>query len=371
MSTQKEKIGGTPTNLERVELAKNILSNFQKVFDPYLFNFFDREIKNVGSVRKELVDLLQVGEEFVRNGGKRLRPAFMYFGYKAAGGKNEEMVLGSAISVELVHNGALIHDDIMDNSDLRRGKPTVHISLANKVGNAELGRGAAIVMGDTVLALASKALSEFSRNSENANHARALFDQMCLEIDYGQFLDLLGNISDRVDVDWVMKVMEYKTARYTIEKPLLIGAALAGADEKTLNTLSSYAIPLGIAFQIQDDILGMFGDEKKVGKPIDSDLKEGKKTLLVLKTISSLRDADRIQDVDRFKSILGNSNLTQEDYHWAQQIIIETGALEYCKSLAKQLIESSQESIKELKIQDPNTTTFLEGIANFILERSY
>jgi len=200
-------------------------------------------------------------------GGKRLRPAFVYYGYKAFGGTDEEGIIRAAISVELVHAGALVHDDIMDNSDLRRGKPTVHRVFGDRFASSEIGRSVGIVAGDTILALSGKALSSINVPSERLAIARKFLDKMCGEINIGQYLDVLGNLLPEVDEDWIMKVLEYKTARYTVEKPILIGAVLAGADLPFLSKLSEFGISVGIAFQIQDDILGMYGDEKKVGKP--------------------------------------------------------------------------------------------------------
>jgi len=312
---------------------------------------------------------MKVGANFALEGGKRLRPSFFYFGYKAGGGMDENSAILASASVELIHTGALVHDDIIDHSDLRRGNPTVHMSFNQLFEQEGMGEGMAILTGDTIAALASRALSSFP-DKEKVEKARKYFDEMCLEINMGQYLDLLGNIKSGVDMDLIMKVMEYKTARYTIQKPLLIGASLAGASSEVLQGLSDYAIPLGIAFQMQDDVLGMFGDEAKVGKPVDSDLKEGKKTLLVLYTVQKLEERGMIDDLTKFKKILGNPDLSKQDYIWVQDLMISLGSLENCREVASGLIHKAKLSLDGIKI-NPDAKEYLLGIADYMLNREY
>ncbi|MGB6881737.1 MAG: polyprenyl synthetase family protein [Microgenomates group bacterium] len=346
------------------------LSLFKNRFDPILSSFLEQEINDAREIRPELSELLTASSEFVLRGGKRLRPAFMFYAYKAAGGENEEAILRSTICVELVHTGALIHDDIIDNSDLRRSEPTMHRIFHSRLGEQQLGSSMAIVAGDTVLALAGKSLSTFPDSGERMKLARQYFDQMCIEISLGQYLDVLGNQTGNTDIDWVMKVMEFKTARYTVEKPLLIGGSLGGAKPDVLQALSNYAIPLGVVFQIQDDVLGMFGDERKVGKPVDSDLKEGKKTLLVLKTLERLVETGKREDIERFNQILGNPELTSGDYHWVQELMRGTGALTYSRELAEELISKAKSALGGVEISE-EARDYLLGIADFMLEREY
>lgn len=367
MGLQQEVL--QPPDKTRAERALASLTNFKKRFDPVFSDFFAEGIENARALSPELANFLQVGAEFAAEGGKRLRPAFLFFGYKAVGGQDEEGALRSAISVELVHTGALIHDDIMDHSDLRRGRPTVHKVLESQVNDEQIGSSLAIIAGDTIFAFAGSTISQFP-DSQVVVTARQLLDQMCLEINLGQCLDVLGNQKRSLDRDWIMKVMEFKTARYTVEKPLLIGAALGGASSEVMQALSKYGIPLGIAFQIQDDVLGMFGDENKVGKPVDSDLKEGKKTLLVLKTIEALKESGNESDLERFMQILGNPELSPEDYKWAQGIMVVTGAYSYARVVATALISQAKGALEGVNI-DPQAKDYLLGIADFMLEREY
>lgn len=358
----------TPEYTDRAAKAVEQLNLFKNRFDPALASFLKQEIDFTKSIRLELGQFMEVGAEFILRGGKRLRPAFLYYGYKAFGGTDEEGIIKASISVELVHAGALVHDDIMDNSDLRRGRPTVHTIFGDQFASSEIGRSVGIIAGDTILALSGKALSSISVPSERLAIARKFLDQMCGEINTGQYLDVLGNLLPEVDEDWIMKVLEYKTARYTVEKPILIGAVLAGADLPSLSKLSEFGISVGMAFQIQDDILGMYGDEKKVGKPVDSDLKEGKKTLLVLRTAEVLKENGRLEDLERFKSILGNHDLRLEDYLWVQETMKETGAFLYCQELARTLIREGKGKLEEVGIGS-EAKEYLLGIADYMLTR--
>lgn len=270
--------------------------------------------------------------------------------------------------MELVHAGALVHDDVMDNSDVRRGNPTVHKVFEKSLGNAATGTATAIVAGDQILALADRVFSEYPYFDERFRDARRIFDQMCVEINYGQYLDVIGNLIGLVDDDWVMKVMRFKTAGYTVEKPLVIGALLAGANSQQQEILSGYGLPLGVAFQIRDDILGMFGDEAEVKKPVDSDLKEGKKTLLVIHAVGELEKQSRWQDRKTFFEILGNPDLTKADYHWCQDLMTQTGALEYCEKQVEILTEQAKQSLPAGDF-DPQAKRYLLGIADYLVAR--
>ncbi len=347
------------------------LTLFKGKFDPVLEDFLLGKVEEAGKIRPELARMLEVCTEFVMAGGKRLRPAFVYHSWKAVSGiGNENVILKAAIPLELVHAGALIHDDVMDNSDLRRGKPTVHKVFEKEMGNAEVGRSLAIVAGDMVLALADEAFSAYPDFGGNFKAARMCFDEMCKEINYGQHLDVVANLLPGIGEDWIMQVMRYKTAGYTVEKPLLIGAILGGASPKLLSRISEFGVNLGVAFQIKDDLLGMFGSKEKVGKPVDSDLKEGKKTLLTAKTLERLWDKGKQGEITRFQSILGNPNLTPDDYRWCQELMRETGAVDYCQNRVGELTETAVGFLSQADIDD-EAKRYLVGISTFLVAREY
>lgn len=366
METQPLGIEGASQEWAEVQLA-----GFKGRFDPVLKGFLDEKVAQAGSIRPELAKMLEICSDFVLAGGKRLRPAFVYFGWKAAGGTGDEaVILKAAIPMELVHAGALVHDDVMDNSDLRRGNPTVHKVFEKEVGGAEVGKSLAIVAGDMILALADESMTAYPNFGGRYKEARQCFDEMCKDINLGQHLDVVGNLLPEVSEEWIMQVMKYKTAGYTVEKPLLIGAILGGASSEVLSGLSEFGVKLGIAFQIKDDILGMFGKEKKVGKPVDSDLKEGKKTLLVAKTFEVLSGQGRGEELEKFKSILGNQGLTSEDYLWCQNLIRETGAMDYCQMLVESLTQEAATALKGIEV-DNDALKYLLGTAKSLVTREY
>ncbi len=347
------------------EFAQREIKHFKIKFDKTLKNLLSKKITEARRINSELGDMLRVGADFITNGGKRLRPAFVYFGYKAVRKIiNEDTILKASIPIELLHASALIHDDVMDNSDTRRGRPTVHKIFGKRLKNDKAGESLAIVLGDMLLALADETLDA------RIGDVKTFFDEARKEINFGQHLDIVGDSLSEVDNKWITQVMRYKTAGYTVEKPLIMGAALAGATAKTINNLSRYGINLGIAFQIQDDILGMFGNEKKVGKPVDSDLKEGKKTLLVWKTLNNLAQEKRQADIKRFNSILGNQKLTKSDYVWCQKLMREVGTVEYCEDKVKSMTKAAKKFLQKIRI-DPEARRYLVGIADYLVDRNY
>lgn len=352
-----------------VKFAIKELQIFKKKFDNKIKKYLQDEIKRAKKIRPEIADLVGVGKRFILRGGKRIRPAFFYYGYKAGGGRNNNLAINASMSTELLHTGLLIHDDIVDNSDTRRGGPTVHKMLSDKLKDEEFGKLLAIILGDVFISLGVKVLTDFPSSSDRLCNARRCFDMVFLNTNYGQCLDLLGNTRE-VDIGWVEKVLEYKTARYTVEGPLVMGAHLAGADKNIIKALSKYGLYLGTAFQIHDDILGMFGSFEKVGKSIDSDLKEGKKTFLIIKALEKLEKSQKKDKIRKLNKILGNPTLTKRDYLWVQNIIRGTDALEDAQKHAWSLIKKAKKSISEVSIS-ANAKKYLMGIADYMLLRNY
>jgi len=329
------------------------LSQFKKEFDQELIRFLNRKINQAKKIDPRLAFLIKQIKDMASAGGKRLRPAFCYFGYRACGGKDKKRILKPALALELDHMALLIHDDIIDNSDLRRGKPTIYKAS---------GLPVAILVGDLTLSLADEILTALSFPANLLKQAKKYFDLLKFEVVGGEYLDVLGGKTEKE----IFKILEYKTARYSIVRPLQIGAALAGAPTKVFVIFEKYGIPAGIAFQIKDDLLGMFGKEEVIGKPADSDLKEGKKTLLVIKAIEALKGEEK----RKFLELLGNPNCTSEDLEWVRGIIKKTGSLEYSEKLAKELIEKARAAVKEAPLQAEGKD-FLIGITDYIIEREH
>jgi geranylgeranyl diphosphate synthase, type I len=224
------------------------------------------------------------------SGGKRFRAAFCWWGYRAvlADVADEPSLVRAAASLELLHASALVHDDLMDASDTRRGRPSTHRAFAGLHREkgwsgcaGQYGAAAAILLGDLLLSWADELLRRCGLPHDVVRDALGFFDLTRSEVITGQFLDVSVQARGASDVEQAMRVLRYKSAKYSVERPLHIGAALAGADPVLLEALTGFGLPLGEAFQLRDDLLGVYGDPLATGKPAGDDLSEGKRTVLV------------------------------------------------------------------------------------------
>lgn len=351
--------------------ALDYLVWFKKQFDKQLLAYLSEKRQEAKDINPEAVVLVDEIIRYTENGGKRVRPAFMYSGYIAAGGKAAEAILFASMSVELLHTFALIHDDIMDNSDLRRGEPTTHKAFEIyhkdrrlKGSKTDFGLSSAILAGDLAYAFAEEILTTAPFPQERIRRARYFFDQMKMQVIYGQYLDILGGYKDKLTEDEVLQVLEYKTAKYTVERPLHIGAMLAGADYQTMENFSRYGIPFGQAFQMQDDIVGTFGTEEEIGKPADSDIKEGKKTLLLAKAYERATK----KQTEILDKIVGNKQATKSEIDKVRKILRDTGAYDYCVKLAKELLNQAKKVIAATKLKDEGKGYLLSAV-DYLNER--
>jgi geranylgeranyl diphosphate synthase, type I len=275
-------------------------------------------------------------------GGKRLRAAFCYWGWRACGGSDEPGIITAAAALELLHASALVHDDVMDASDIRRGQPAVHKRFAARHADSRwlgqpdrFGDGAAILIGDLLLAWTDEMLRSSGLPAEAVRRGLAVLDGMRTELLAGQFLDLLAQASGRSCVRDALRVVTYKSARYTVERPLQLGLALHGDGGRggTVAAASAaftgYGIPLGIAFQLRDDVLGVFGDPAQTGKPVADDLREGKRTVMLALTRERASPA-QAQVLDR---CIGDPELTQPAARQVREVITSTGALAECEQM--------------------------------------
>ncbi|HET6531077.1 MAG TPA: polyprenyl synthetase family protein [Actinoplanes sp.] len=269
-------------------------------------------------------------EAFVLGGGKRLRPAFAYWGYRGAGGPDCDRVVAAVSALELVQASALIHDDLMDRSDTRRGEPAMHRRFAAlhtaagwHGGAAAFGDGAAVLLGDLALVWSDEMLHSSGVDLDALARARPVFDRMRTEVTVGQYLDVLTQVTRDTSLDRAGQVARYKSAKYTVERPLLIGAALAGAPPELVAAYQGFGLPLGEAFQLRDDVLGVFGDPVQTGKPAGDDLREGKRTYLVAAAFAAAAPDDRAELADR----LGDPGLDLAGVQRLRTIIRDSGAL--------------------------------------------
>ena len=351
------------------------LAKLKRQVNSELEIFFKSEIKRVKIDNKpeELSEIIENLKNFTLSSGKRIRPILFYFGYVIGGGKDRSEALKISIAVELIHSYLLIHDDIIDQDDFRHGNFSMHYSYAKKAKNdfknidsEHFGTSMAIVAGDLASTLGYKILANSNFSFDLKIRAVEKLNQIISNTIVGEALDvMLAEYSD-VDVDRIFEMQKYKTAKYTIEGPLQLGAILAGANKDFLDSLSKYAIPVGIAFQIQDDIIGVFGDEKKIGKPVGADIREGKKTLLFAKALEEANDVQK----QTLNDALGNEDINIDDIDRVRGIIIKTRSLEFSKNKAKELIEDAKKSLNDLEISTENKK-FLNDLADFVVRRKH
>jgi geranylgeranyl diphosphate synthase type I len=301
--------------------------------DAELAAFLDGRAESFAVFGGDLGPLTQAARAFVLDGGKRLRPRFAYWGWRAVQDRDadDRGLVTAAASLELLHGCALVHDDVMDASATRRGRPAAHAAFAGLhrdsgwTGDAEVfGTAAAILLGDLLLSWADEMFAAAAIAPAWAGSARRVYDDMRQLVMAGQYLDVLVQARAEFSADEALRVIEFKTSKYTIEGPLHLGAAIGGARPEALWTLSAYGLPLGEAFQLRDDVLGVLGDPDVTGKPAGDDLREGKQTLL---TALAMRNADPDQ-AKLLRRDLGNRSLDSDQITVLRDVIVATGALE-------------------------------------------
>jgi geranylgeranyl diphosphate synthase type I len=303
-------------------------------------------------------------------GGKRLRPLFCYCGWAAAGGgTGEHAVIRIGAGLELLHCFALIHDDIMDGSMMRRGRPAVHHLLARHCGGEDAGRfgvNGAILLGDLCFTWADELLDDPGDHHDarppRQPALRRIVHAMRTELCLGQYLDLTGGTAaDPLAHAW--STIRYKTAGYTVEHPLRLGMALAGADEAVLQTCEAYGRPLGEAFQLRDDLLGVFGDPAATGKSALEDLREGKATVLMALTRERATSRERAM----IDELHGNTLLDEAGADRLRAIIRRTGADAEVAELIDRRVRRCRSVLDGAPITDParHTLAALAGSATY------
>jgi geranylgeranyl diphosphate synthase type I len=308
--------------------------------------------------------------DFIAAGGKRIRPLLCVAGWHAAGGSPEvpDAVLRTAVALELYQAFALIHDDVIDNSASRRSQPTVHRALAQRYAHAadpaHLGVSAAILIGNMALTWSDELFTTAEVPAARRVAVGSLIDAMREEMHYGQYLDLLGALGPVEDQLTPMTVVRYKTAKYTVERPLHIGAALAGAPQALLDTLSRFALPLGDAFQLRDDLLGIYGDPDSTGKSVLDDLREGKHTLLVALAAQAADPAQRTL----LDTHLGDPDLDEYDARRLREAITATGAPAVVETMIGDRYSEALAVLDDAPISDA-ATAMLRTLAALCVER--
>lgn len=359
------------TNNQNFKSFNQILSDYQQRMDLELKRFFERKIKEASLISKSANDTIKILREFNLRGGKRARPVLINTGYFLAGGKNKKAILKASLCAELIHNFFLIHDDIIDRDELRRGKPSLHAFYQKKFGG-DLYKGIsfAIIAGDVSNVLGQQILTESDFPEKNKIRALNILNKMVERTCHGEMLEMFLKEEKEIKENDIEKVLKYKTAYYTFTDPLKIGAVLAGGDDKLLKEIEIFAMPIGIAFQIQDDILGIFGSQKKIGKPVCSDIRENQPNLLIYKTLSLTKLLTKLGAWSRFQSYLGSDKINQKDINDIRRIIRGSGALDYCQSKAKKLVRKAKTLIIKSNIPHKEKQ-FLLDLAEYIIKRDY
>ena len=349
--------------------AKDYLKDYLKKAAPILANFFKEKEKEAAKISPLTAEMMGIYLKFM--GGKNIRGALTKLGYECFGGKDEKAILEASLMVEITHAFLLMHDDIMDQDSLRRGMPTIHTQYENlhqerySKGNPKhYGICMALDLGDAGFALSHLILADAKFSAEIKERVLRRFNEQILTTAFGQAIDILYEHQDKVAEEDVMKVHHYKTANYTITGPLQYGALFAGASGKEIQKIEKYGLPVGIAFQLRDDELGLFSDEEKLGKPIGSDIRENKNTILHLK---SLELAGR-EDKKFLKYAYGNRNLMADEVRKVQEITMESGALSYSQKLARELVEKGKKFVPQITAHlGPQDTLY--RMADFMIER--
>jgi len=304
--------------------------------DAELSAFLSERISMLGDISADLAVLAEAAHDVVLTGGKRLRPTFAYWGWRSvqpAAAAGEADLIRAAAGLELLHASALVHDDVMDNAQTRRDQPTAHLRFSDFhrrqgwPGSAlSFGTAGAILLGDLLLSWSEELFTAAigCLPEDRARAATAEFDRMRTEVAAGQFLDMLIQARGGFDPDEALRVVEFKTSKYTAQRPLLVGAGAAGGSPEQIRTLATFGVLCGEAFQLRDDLLGVFGDSSLTGKSTDDDLREGKRTLLVALAYQAANPAQRAL----LQAGIGDPALTADGVAQLREVLRQTGAHE-------------------------------------------
>ncbi|MGI8718254.1 MAG: polyprenyl synthetase family protein [Lapillicoccus sp.] len=326
----------------------------------------------LAEIGPDLVPLVDTVTHLLR-GGKRLRAAFAYWGYRAAGEPDSPALVRLATAMEFFQAAALLHDDVMDASDTRRGMPSAHRAVAAHHGEAgwsgssdRFGEAAAILAGDLCLNWTDELYSTSGLPPEHLDRARRTFDTMRTQLMGGQFLDLLESargwdgLTTAQRVSSARNVIRYKSAKYTIEHPLLIGATAGGTPESSIEPLSRYGLALGEAFQLRDDLLGVFGDPRSTGKPAGDDLREGKRTVLLAYALDAATE-DQTATVDK---LLGQPDLDAAGVEDLRALLRDTGAVDRVESMITADAAAAREALGAAQGLEPDACLVLAALVD-------
>jgi geranylgeranyl diphosphate synthase type I len=338
-------------------------SGIARLVTDELLSYIETERATLEPEAQPLLDQL---ESLVRAGGKRLRPQFAYWGFRAAGGRDGREIVRVGAALELLHTMALIHDDVMDRSNVRRSRASTFRALAELSAGVEhrgdpkrFGASAAILTGLLGFVLADRLFHDVDFPRERLMRAAARYDAMRVRAIAGQYLDLLAAHRGDADEATARRIGALKSGSYSVADPLAIGALLGSDDERVPDILGRYGQPLGEAFQIRDDILGTFGDPGTTGKDRDGDIREGKQTVLVAKARERATPAQR-RTLD---TNVGDAELSFSGAEAVREVLVATGALKETEALVAALTAEAKRSLDGSRI-DTEAVAALEQLAD-------
>lgn len=358
------------TNGAGVAAVRAVLARRKAEVEAFLRRFLAAKAEEAARISPESRWLLDEARRFTLAGGKRVRAALVAAGYCCyAPEPQDDRLAAAGAAVELLHAFLLAHDDVFDRDATRHGQPTLHRQFTDDVArqypNADAeryGTALAILAGDVAAMLAHDALVGVPVKPERRLRAVSVLSRVALETGYGEALDLLAELEPEVDEDRVMLIHRYKTAKYTVEGPLHIGALLAGATPADLAALSRFAVPFGIAYQLQDDALGVFGSEAATGKAVGADLREGKRTLLSVHGLHGVH-------AGALARLIGNPALDVSGVAEAQHLLRDGGSLSYSEERRAALHGQAAAALAELGIRS-EARAFLAGLTQLLAERT-
>ncbi|MGQ0743058.1 MAG: polyprenyl synthetase family protein [Acidimicrobiales bacterium] len=341
------------------------LSVIATAVDARIDRLLEAELTRWRAVDPDLAEPFEALRDLVAAGGKRLRPAFCHWAYVGAGGdRHDPAITEAGAALELLHTFALIHDDVMDGSASRRNLATLHVGFEARHGvrgwrgeGRRFGEGVAILAGDLAFVYADKMLAGAPAA------AIEVFTELRVEVNIGQYLDLVGTAQGDADEGQARRISRFKSGKYTIERPLHLGAALAGRLDGLESHLSAYGLPLGDAFQLRDDLLGVFGDAAATGKPVGEDLREGKPTLLwVFAAQTAAGTQARVLDG------YGDPDLGPDQVARLQEVLVDTGAAARVEETIEALVAEALGALRAAPL-DCEAVLALEELALYVAGR--
>lgn len=359
-----------------IDFAKEYLQGVKTNIDEKLESILSEESKKAKEKYPEkIVGMFDAYADVARRGGKRLRAAMTYATYKMVGGKDESAAYELGVIIELIHAYILVLDDFIDKSSTRRGGPTAHEMI--KAQLAEYSSEEIDHFGNSFAAIAAiigshlsfRLISEMDISAETKNRLNKKIHETIITTGYGEILDVYASLTQNISEQEITNMLKWKTSVYTFENPMHVGAILAGTEDQTIfESISKFSLPLGIAFQIKDDMLAIFGETTETGKSNLDDLKEGKITLLIQHCLENGSDEHK----EQIRAMLGNTYLDETDLEIVRVILTDSGSYDYAKTMAENYINMAKKIVEEEfpKSTPEDEKKFLLGIAEYILARN-